>query len=185
MSGKSGTHKVYVGNLGNNGSKQELEKEFERFGRLHDVWVARNPPGFAFVEFEDFADAEEAIKALDGARICGERVRVEMARNKGNRGGGGGGGGGGSFRRSDHRDDRYGGGGGGGRRFEERGSSNHYDDRSSYRYVLGVLKFVSDLNTLLLQWNFNFSNLCGKRKSVREIGGKITVKQVQGKRLLV
>ena len=50
MSGKTerATYKVYVGNLGNNGSKKELEREFERFGKLHDVWVARNPPGFAF-----------------------------------------------------------------------------------------------------------------------------------------
>ena len=129
MSGR--TYKVYVGNLGNNGSKQELEREFERFGRLHDVWVARNPPGFAFVEFEDLRDAEDAIKSLDGARICGEKVRVEMARNRGSRGGGGGGGGGGF--RSSRSDDRFGGGdrygGGGGRRFEERGGSDRYDDR--------------------------------------------------------
>ncbi|KAM7446256.1 hypothetical protein ABFA07_005302 [Porites harrisoni] len=86
----SRTYKVYVGNLGSNGSKRELEMEFERFGRLHDVWVARNPPGFAFVEFVDLHDAEDAIKSLDGARICGERVRVEMARTNNSRGGGGG-----------------------------------------------------------------------------------------------
>ncbi|XP_078362914.1 serine/arginine-rich splicing factor 3-like isoform X1 [Oculina patagonica] len=125
MSGRTekGTFKVYVGNLGNNGSKKELEREFERFGRLHDVWVARNPPGFAFVEFEEYRDAEDAIKSLDGARICGERVRVEMARNR-NRGGGGGGGG---SRRSDYRDDRH---GGGGRHYDDRGGSDRYDDRS-------------------------------------------------------
>ena len=80
MSGRGGPHtyKVYVGNLGSNGSKAELEREFERFGRLHDVWVARNPPGFAFVEFDDQRDAEDAVKSLNGSRICGERVRVEM-----------------------------------------------------------------------------------------------------------
>lgn len=134
MSGRTSgviTHKVYVGNLGSNGSKQELEREFERFGRLHDVWVARNPPGFAFVEFVDVRDAEDAVKSLNGARICGERVRVEMARNRG-RGGGGGGGGGRSYR-SEYRDDR-----GGGRRYDDRGGSDRFDDRSRspYRYVL-------------------------------------------------
>lgn len=129
------TYKVYVGNLGSNGSKRELEREFERFGRLHDVWVARNPPGFAFVEFEDLHDAEDAIKSLDGARICGERVRVEMARNRSSRGGGSGGGGGGGGRsRSSMNHDGF---GGGGRRFEERGS-DRFDDRSRspYRFVL-------------------------------------------------
>ena len=70
MSGKTerATYKVYVGNLGNNGSKKELEREFERFEKLHDVWVARNPPGFAFVEFVEYRDAEDACRSLDGAR---------------------------------------------------------------------------------------------------------------------
>ena len=45
--------KVYVGNLGNNGDKYELEDSFSKYGPLKHVWMARNPPGFAFVEFED------------------------------------------------------------------------------------------------------------------------------------
>jgi len=73
--------KVYVGNLPNDIDKRELEDEFDRFGRvskvqlrapicsgririyfpLKQVWVARNPPGFAFVHFEDIRDAEGEI----------------------------------------------------------------------------------------------------------------------------
>lgn len=30
------------------------------------VWVARKPPGFAFIEFEDRRDADDAIRALNG-----------------------------------------------------------------------------------------------------------------------
>ena len=37
--------RVYVGDLGSGGSKPELEREFERYGPLKSVWVARNPPG--------------------------------------------------------------------------------------------------------------------------------------------
>ena len=37
--------RVYVGDLGSGGSKPELEREFERYGTLKSVWVARNPPG--------------------------------------------------------------------------------------------------------------------------------------------
>lgn len=58
--------KVYVGNLGSSASKHEVENSFEKYGQLRNVWVARNPPGFAFVEFEDRRDAEEAVRALDG-----------------------------------------------------------------------------------------------------------------------
>ena len=45
---------------------------FERFGDgahffvIYSVWVARKPPGYAFVEFDDKRDAVDAIKALDG-----------------------------------------------------------------------------------------------------------------------
>ncbi|XP_056316287.1 serine/arginine-rich splicing factor 3a isoform X2 [Danio aesculapii] len=71
--------KVYVGNLGNSGNKTELERAFGYYGPLRSVWVARNPPGFAFVEFEDPRDATDAVRELDGRTLCGCRVRVEMS----------------------------------------------------------------------------------------------------------
>ncbi|KAL1473599.1 RNA-binding protein 1-like isoform X2 [Amblyomma americanum] len=79
--------KVYVGNLGSGAAKHEIEAAFTKFGPLRNVWVARNPPGFAFVEFEDSRDAEDACRALDGSRLCGTRVRVEMSHGRSRRGG--------------------------------------------------------------------------------------------------
>ncbi|CAG9818021.1 unnamed protein product [Phaedon cochleariae] len=84
--------KVYVGNLGSSASKHEIESAFGKYGPLRNVWVARNPPGFAFVEYEDPRDAEDAVRGLDGTRCCGSRVRVEMSSGRARRGGGGGGG---------------------------------------------------------------------------------------------
>ncbi|XP_063240686.1 RNA-binding protein 1-like isoform X1 [Bacillus rossius redtenbacheri] len=81
--------KVYVGNLGSSASKHEIESAFSKYGPLRNVWVARNPPGFAFVEFEDPRDAEDAVRGLDGTRMCGTRVRVEMSSGRSRRGGGG------------------------------------------------------------------------------------------------
>jgi hypothetical protein len=49
--------RVYCGGLRADTDKRELEREFERFGALQDVWVARKPPGFAFVVFQDKHDA--------------------------------------------------------------------------------------------------------------------------------
>ncbi|KAL7834344.1 hypothetical protein SRHO_G00285910 [Serrasalmus rhombeus] len=71
--------KVYVGDLGNGAAKGELERAFSYYGPLRSVWVARNPPGFAFVEFEDSRDAEDAVKGMDGKVLCGTRIRVEMS----------------------------------------------------------------------------------------------------------
>lgn len=58
--------KVYVGNLGTGAGKGELERAFGYYGPLRTVWIARNPPGFAFVEFDDPRDAEDAVRGLDG-----------------------------------------------------------------------------------------------------------------------
>ena len=30
------------------------------------VWVARRPPGYAFIDFDDRRDAQDAIRELDG-----------------------------------------------------------------------------------------------------------------------
>ena len=61
------------------------------------MWVACNPAGFAFVEFDDERDAEDAVRGLDGTQMCGVRVRVEHSTGRVRpkpwaRGGGGGGG---------------------------------------------------------------------------------------------
>ncbi|XP_070498006.1 RNA-binding protein 1-like isoform X2 [Chironomus tepperi] len=86
------TCKVYVGNLDQRATKHQIEDIFSKYGPLRNVWVARNPPGFAFVEYEDNRDAEDAVRNLDGSRACGSRIRVEMSngrtRHDGRRGGG-------------------------------------------------------------------------------------------------
>ncbi|XP_054752193.1 serine/arginine-rich splicing factor 3-like [Lytechinus pictus] len=85
--------KVYIGNLGESANKSEIEKLFGTFGPMKNVWIARNPSGFAFVEYDDPRDASDAVKGMDSRTICGERARVELARGESRRRGGGGGGG--------------------------------------------------------------------------------------------
>ncbi|XP_041460287.1 serine/arginine-rich splicing factor 7-like [Lytechinus variegatus] len=72
-------NKVYVGNLPSDASRTDLETAFMKFGHVKNVWVARNPPGFAFIFFDDKRDAEDAVEELDDTHLCGVKVRVEMS----------------------------------------------------------------------------------------------------------
>ncbi|MBA0556631.1 hypothetical protein Golob_026713 [Gossypium lobatum] len=65
--------RVYVGNLDPRVTERDLEDEFRIFGVLRSVWVARRPPGYAFIEFDDRRDAIDAIRELDGGGGRGGR----------------------------------------------------------------------------------------------------------------
>ncbi|KAL8201266.1 hypothetical protein R6Q57_012605 [Mikania cordata] len=80
--------RVYVGNLDPRVNERDIEDEFRTFGAIRSVWVARRPPGYAFVDFDDKRDAQDAIRELDGKNGW----RVEMSHNSRGSGGGGGGG---------------------------------------------------------------------------------------------
>ncbi|KAL8504320.1 hypothetical protein ACS0TY_022887 [Phlomoides rotata] len=82
--------RVYVGNLDPRVTERELEDEFRAFGVIRSVWVARRPPGYAFIDFDDRRDAQDAIREIDGKNGW----RVELSHNSrggGDRGGGRGG----------------------------------------------------------------------------------------------
>ncbi|PKI34594.1 hypothetical protein CRG98_044988 [Punica granatum] len=61
--------RVYVGNLDSRVSERDLEDEFRVFGVIRSVWVARRPPGYAFIDFDDRRDAQDAIRELDGIAL--------------------------------------------------------------------------------------------------------------------
>ena len=141
MSSERGT-RVYVGNLTDKVKKEQLEEEFTRFGKLNSVWLAHNPPGFAFIEFANKDEAISACDSLNGQELLGSKLRVEISKGKGrsnSRGGRGGGrfndrrGGGGFRRDGDRFSDRSGGGGGfrgRGRGFRSGGSGDRYGGSS-------------------------------------------------------
>ncbi|XP_065333577.1 serine/arginine-rich splicing factor 1A [Cloeon dipterum] len=92
--------RIYVGNLPPDIRTKDIQDLFYKFGKVTfvDLKNRRGPP-FAFVEFDDPRDAEDAVHARDGYDYDGYRLRVEFPRGGGpgsfrGRGGGGGGGGG-------------------------------------------------------------------------------------------
>ncbi|KUF95144.1 hypothetical protein AM588_10005161 [Phytophthora nicotianae] len=44
--------RVYVGGLPRDATSREIQDGFSRYGHVSNIWVARNPPGFAFVRTE-------------------------------------------------------------------------------------------------------------------------------------
>ncbi|KAF3322783.1 hypothetical protein FCM35_KLT12772 [Carex littledalei] len=75
------TRTIYVGNLPGDIREREVEDLFFKFGPIVviDLKIPPRPPGYAFVEFEDERDAEDAVQGRDGYNFDGVRLRVEMA----------------------------------------------------------------------------------------------------------
>ncbi|XP_015127394.1 serine-arginine protein 55 isoform X7 [Diachasma alloeum] len=69
--------RVFVGGLTYRVRERDLEKFFRKYGRIKEVAMKN---GFAFVEFDDYRDADDAVYELNGKELLGERVAVEIAR---------------------------------------------------------------------------------------------------------
>ena len=42
--------KIFVGGLGEEGTRIELEDSFQKFGPIKNIWLAKAPPSFAYIE---------------------------------------------------------------------------------------------------------------------------------------
>ncbi|GLC72037.1 hypothetical protein PLESTF_001197400 [Pleodorina starrii] len=67
-------------------NEQDLERKFSRYGRVKEARVVRHPMsgesrGFAFVVMTSEAEAEDAVRDMNGRDWNGRRLLVEIARN--------------------------------------------------------------------------------------------------------
>lgn len=77
--------KIYVGNMPYSVTSEELETLFEAHGRVQDAQVITDretgrSKGFGFIDMPDNAEADEAIKALNGTQLQGRQLTVNQAR---------------------------------------------------------------------------------------------------------
>lgn len=77
--------RIYVGNLKEGMSGNELEEKFGMHGRIMGVLVNR---GFGFIQFETGDQARAAIDNENGTNLAGRRISVRKAENKSKGGGG-------------------------------------------------------------------------------------------------
>lgn len=62
-------------------SKEELEEEFLKFGKVEDFKFLRDR-NTAFVEYLRLEDASQAMRNMNGKRIGGEQIRVDFLRSQ-------------------------------------------------------------------------------------------------------
>jgi RNA recognition motif-containing protein len=67
---------IFVAKLNSSVREKDLDYEFRKFGTIKNIQMKR---GYAFIEYEDYKDAEDAIKEMDGKRIEGQRIVVQQA----------------------------------------------------------------------------------------------------------
>jgi len=112
-------HTIFIGNLPFSTTKADLQALFESFGAITNIHIPVNKDtgqarGFAFVSFENAAEAEAAL-SVNEQDVQGRAIKVHLAHNNSQNGGAAGTG---APRRSPR---PFGSGNGGGNRFEPRG----------------------------------------------------------------
>ncbi|XP_050726517.1 serine/arginine-rich splicing factor 2-like isoform X2 [Eriocheir sinensis] len=80
-----GMTSLKVDNLTYRTTPEDLRRSFEKYGEIGDVYIprdrfSRESRGFAFIRYYDRRDAEDAMEAMDGRRLDGRELRVQMAR---------------------------------------------------------------------------------------------------------
>ena len=79
--------KVYVGNLSQQTTEEDLHQAFAAFGEVRSVNIVRARPsgdslGYGFVTMPNWNQAKNAITAMRGHAFMGKTIRVEMGQKK-------------------------------------------------------------------------------------------------------
>ncbi len=87
--------KLYVGNLPDSATEQDLSDKFAAYGTVKSVKLITDrgtgrSRGFGFVEMSSEAEAHAAIDSLNGSDYDGRPMKVNEARHQKKRSGGGG-----------------------------------------------------------------------------------------------
>ena len=62
--------RVYVGGLSYRARERDVERHFRKFGRVREISLKN---GYAFVDFDDYRDAEDAVYEANGKDFMGDR----------------------------------------------------------------------------------------------------------------
>ena len=80
------SNRLWVGGFDRPIEKAELCEVFSEFGPITDVWLAFNPPGYAFIEFENDEQAQKAMVAMNQTICLGCKITVQTSKKSGYQG---------------------------------------------------------------------------------------------------
>lgn len=69
--------KVFIRSLSLDCHESDIERFLKGYGRIKDIILKK---GYAFIEFDDYKDADDAVYELNGKKLLGEKVYLEIAR---------------------------------------------------------------------------------------------------------
>ncbi len=72
-------NQVFIAKLSSEVRERDLDDKFRKYG---DIKHIKLKTGFAFVEFERYKDAEDAIERMNGREFFGKRIVVEHTKGK-------------------------------------------------------------------------------------------------------
>ncbi|XP_066573637.1 serine/arginine-rich splicing factor 10 isoform X1 [Amia ocellicauda] len=75
---------LFIRNISDESRPEDLRREFGRYGPIVDVYIpvdfyTRRSRGFAYIQFEDVRDAEDALHNLDRKWVCGRQIEIQFA----------------------------------------------------------------------------------------------------------
>uniref|UniRef100_H3CJK8 Serine/arginine-rich splicing factor 10 n=1 Tax=Tetraodon nigroviridis TaxID=99883 RepID=H3CJK8_TETNG len=75
---------LFVRNISDESRPEDLRREFGRYGPIVDVYIpldfyTRQPRGFAYIQYPDVRDAEDALHSLDRKWVCGRQIEIQFA----------------------------------------------------------------------------------------------------------
>lgn len=70
---------IFIAKLSQRVTEDDLRYEFKPYGKIVNIQVKR---GFAFVEYDDYHDAMDAIRKMNGKKIDGQRIIVQEAKGR-------------------------------------------------------------------------------------------------------
>ena len=67
---------IFIAKLNPRVREKDLEYNFSKYGNIKHILIKS---GYAFIEYDNYRDAERAVRHMDGKSLEGQRIVVEHA----------------------------------------------------------------------------------------------------------